>query len=67
MLNYVIEKLHLHREEIDSKENAIDQKHDLPVYRRIKRLLGKLDSYLDDFDDERKSFCSFAHSNGSSN
>ena len=44
----------LQREEIDSKENALDSQHDLPVYHRIEKLLTNLNSNIDQFDSERK-------------
>jgi hypothetical protein len=50
-----------HREEVDSKQNAIDNQHDLPVYHRIHRILTNLICHIDQFDDEKKlSFRSFA-------
>jgi hypothetical protein len=49
------------REEIDSKENAINNQHDLPVYHRIHRILTNLIPLINRFDDEEKlSFRSFA-------
>jgi hypothetical protein len=49
------------REELDSKQNANDNLHDLPVYHRIHCILTKLISYIDQFDDEMKlSLRSFA-------
>ena len=43
------------REEIDSKQNAIDNQHDLPVYHRIQQLLTILDSQIGQFDNEKKN------------
>jgi len=49
------------REELDSKQNANDNLHDLPVYHRIHCILTKLVCYIDQFDDEMKlSLRSFA-------
>jgi hypothetical protein len=42
------------REEIDSKQNALDNQHDLPVYHRIRRLLTNINSNIDQFDNEKK-------------
>jgi len=44
-----------HREEIDSKENALDKEHDLPVYHRIQRVLTDLNSHINQFDNEKKN------------
>ncbi|CAF1535427.1 unnamed protein product, partial [Adineta ricciae] len=35
----IIKKVMARRDEIDSKENAIDNRHDLPVYHRVQSLL----------------------------
>ena len=57
----IIQKIMSRREEIDSKENAIDNQHDLPVYHRIQRILTNLNSHINQFDNEKKlSFRSFA-------
>jgi len=57
----IIKKLMSRREEVDSKENAIDNQHDLPVYHRIHRILTNLIPLINQFDDEEKlSFRSFA-------
>jgi hypothetical protein len=49
------------REEIDSKENAIDKQHDLPVYHRLHRILTILISHIDHFHNtEKLSFRSLA-------
>ncbi|CAF3902890.1 unnamed protein product [Rotaria sordida] len=50
----IIKKLISRREEIDSKENAIDNQHDLPIYHRIHRILTILISHINQFDNERK-------------
>jgi hypothetical protein len=42
------------REQVDSKENAIDNQHDLPVYHRIQRLLAILNSHINNFDNDKK-------------
>ncbi|CAF1053155.1 unnamed protein product [Adineta ricciae] len=42
------------RDEIDSKENAIDNRHDLPVYHRVQSLLTTLNNHLEKFDHTRK-------------
>ena len=42
------------REEIDSKQNALDNQHDLPVYHRIQRLLTNINSNIDQFDNDKK-------------
>lgn len=48
------------RDELDSKQNANDNLHDLPVYHRLHSILTKLICYIDQFDDEMKlSFRSF--------
>ncbi|UJR24725.1 hypothetical protein I4U23_006099 [Adineta vaga] len=51
----IIKKIMLCRDEIDSKENAIDNQHDLPVYHRIQRLLTLLNSYMDKIDKQKKA------------
>ncbi|CAF3874554.1 unnamed protein product [Rotaria magnacalcarata] len=57
----IIEKLVVPREELDSKENAIDNQHDLPVYHRIHQILTTLIHHIHRFDNERKlSFRSLA-------
>ena len=50
----VIKKIMSRREEIDSRENAIDHRHDLPVYHRVQNLLKILNSHLNQFDNEKK-------------
>ncbi|CAF1219378.1 unnamed protein product [Adineta steineri] len=61
MVYDIIKKMMTRREEIDSKENAIDNQHDLPVYHRIQSLLTILNSKINDFDNEKKlSFRSLA-------
>ncbi|CAF4091004.1 unnamed protein product, partial [Adineta steineri] len=61
MVYDIIKKMMSRREEIDSKENAIDNQHDLPVYHRIQSLLAILNSKINDFDNEKKlSFRSLA-------
>ncbi|CAF3309553.1 unnamed protein product [Rotaria socialis] len=50
----IIKKMMSYREEIDSKENAIDKQHDLPVYHRIQHLLKNLTSHIDQFNNEEK-------------
>jgi hypothetical protein len=42
------------REEIDSKENGLDNQHDLPVYHRIQCLLNNLNSNINQFNNENK-------------
>jgi len=42
------------REEIDLKQNALDNQHDLPVYHRIQRLLTNINSNIDQFDNDKK-------------
>ncbi|CAF1560999.1 unnamed protein product, partial [Adineta steineri] len=54
MVNDIVKKMISRREEIDSKENAIDNQHDLPVYHRIQSLLTILNSKINDFDNEKK-------------
>lgn len=49
----IIDKLLSRRDEIDSKENGIDNQHDLPVYHRIQRLLTNLSSHLQQFNQEK--------------
>ena len=50
-----------YREEIDLKENAINDQHDLPIYHRIHRILTILTSHINQFDNEKKiSFRSLA-------
>ncbi|CAF1192166.1 unnamed protein product [Rotaria sordida] len=50
----IIKKVMSCREEIDSKENAIDNQHDLPVYHRIQKILKNLISHINQFDNEKK-------------
>ena len=50
----VITKLMSRREDIDSKENALDHHHDLPVYRRLHALLTNLMNQIGQFDSETK-------------
>jgi hypothetical protein len=50
----IIQKIISRREEIDSKENGIDNKHDLPVYHRIQRLLNILNSNINQFNNQNK-------------
>jgi hypothetical protein len=50
----ILKKLMSCREEIDSKQNALDNQHDLPVYHRIRRLLTNINSNIDQFDNEKK-------------
>ena len=45
------------REEINSKGNAIDQQHDLPVYHRIHQILININSHINEYDDDNKSIC----------
>ncbi|CAF4130497.1 unnamed protein product, partial [Rotaria sp. Silwood2] len=52
----IIKKIMLFRDELDSKQNAIDSQHDLPVYRRIQLILNNLDGYIDKFGNEKKKF-----------
>ncbi|CAM4750560.1 unnamed protein product [Rotaria magnacalcarata] len=57
----IIKKLVSIRAEVDSKENAIDNQHDLPVYHRIHRILTILIDRINQFDNEKKlSFRSLA-------
>ncbi|CAF4787876.1 unnamed protein product [Rotaria sp. Silwood1] len=57
----IIKNLMSRREEIDSKENAIDNQHDLPIYHRIHRILTILINHINQFDNENKnSFRSLA-------
>ena len=42
------------REEIDSKENANDNQHDLPVYHRIQRLLTDLYSNINQYNNDKQ-------------
>lgn len=50
----IIKKIISYREEIDSKQNAIDEQHDLPVYHRIQNILQVLIYHINQFDDEKK-------------
>ncbi|CAF4325194.1 unnamed protein product, partial [Adineta steineri] len=50
----IIKNLMLHRDEIDSKENAINNQQDLPIYHRIQRILTKLISYMKQLSNEEK-------------
>jgi hypothetical protein len=50
----IIQKMMSCREEIDSKENAFDNQHDLPVYHRIQRLLNNLNSNINQFNNQDK-------------
>ncbi|CAF3242290.1 unnamed protein product, partial [Rotaria sp. Silwood2] len=52
----IIKKIMLFRDELDSKQNAIDSQHDLPVYRRVQLILNNLDGYIDKFGNEKKKF-----------
>ncbi|CAF3633173.1 unnamed protein product [Rotaria sp. Silwood1] len=57
----IIKNLMSRQEEIDSKENAIDNQHDLPIYHRIHRILTILINHINQFDNENKnSFRSLA-------
>ena len=49
----VIDKLMSRRDEIDPKENGIDNQHDLPVYHRIQRLLNNFTSHINQFNPEK--------------
>jgi hypothetical protein len=42
------------REEIDSRDNAVDNHHDLPVYHRIHHLLTVLSAHADKLDHQKK-------------
>lgn len=46
----IMTKIMARREEIDSKENAIDSQHDLPVYHRVESFLALLTSQVDQTD-----------------
>ena len=48
----ILQKLISQREEIDSKENATDNQHDLPVYHRIHGILTILVRHINRFDNE---------------
>ena len=50
----LIEKIMARREEIDSKANAMDAQHDLPVYHRLQDLLTSIISSLKSFSAERR-------------
>ncbi|CAF3971219.1 unnamed protein product [Adineta steineri] len=50
----IIKNLMLHRDEIDSKENAINNQQDLPIYHRVQRILIKLISYMKQLSNEEK-------------
>ncbi|CAF1145573.1 unnamed protein product [Rotaria sp. Silwood1] len=50
----VIKQVMLCREDVDSKQNAIDNQHDLPVYHRIETILKNLTSIMDQLDNEKK-------------
>jgi hypothetical protein len=50
----MIQVLMARREEIDSRDNAVDKQHDLPVYRRVHCLLTLLDEHLDQFNQHKK-------------
>ena len=53
----LIEKVMSRREAIDSKANAVDRQHDLPVYRRLRQMFTSLLSSLQRLSTERqKSF-----------
>jgi hypothetical protein len=54
MIIDLIKKMMSRREEIDSKENALDRQHDLPVYHRIQRLLTNLNSHINQFNNQQK-------------
>ncbi|CAF3289844.1 unnamed protein product [Rotaria sp. Silwood2] len=57
----IIKNLMACREGIDSKENAVDKQHDLPVYHRIHHILTILINHINQFDNEKKlSFRSLA-------
>ncbi|CAF4099527.1 unnamed protein product, partial [Adineta steineri] len=52
----IIKKIMSRREEIDLNENGNgnDNRHDLPVYHRIQRVLAILDSHIKTFDEKKK-------------
>jgi hypothetical protein len=54
MIIDLIKKMMSRREEIDSKENALDRQHDLPVYHRIQRLLTNLNSHINQLNNQQK-------------
>ncbi|CAF4251012.1 unnamed protein product, partial [Rotaria sp. Silwood2] len=49
-----IKKIMSYRDEIDSKEDAIDKQHDLPVYHRIQYILNDFISHINQFNNEKK-------------
>ena len=58
----IVQTLISQRQEIDSKENGIDNQHDLPVYHRIHRIGTILISSISQFDtDIKSSFRSLAN------
>ena len=62
----IIQNLMFCQEEINSKENAIDNQHDLPIYRRFDAILTNLYFQINDFDNEEKIIVLFFYFNYSS-
>ena len=50
----IIQQLISYRTEIDSKENGINNQHDLPVYHRIHRILNILTTHIRAMNDSAK-------------
>ncbi|CAF4467932.1 unnamed protein product [Rotaria sp. Silwood2] len=50
----IIKKIMSYRDDIDTKQNAINNQHDLPVCRRIQTILTNLIFKINEFDNEKK-------------
>ncbi|CAF4130372.1 unnamed protein product [Rotaria sordida] len=50
----IITKIMSYRDDIDTKQNAINNQHDLPVYRRIQTILTNLMFKINEFNNEKK-------------
>ncbi|CAF0893529.1 unnamed protein product [Didymodactylos carnosus] len=44
----LVQAIMTHRQELDDTQNAIDARHDLPVYHRVHRLLDLLGAHIDE-------------------